>query len=246
MPFTPAHPAAVLALRRLGLPTTALVVGSMVPDLPLFVPVGPGYRVTHSVGGLLTFDVVAGLALLAVWFLALRDAAVDLAPDAVRSRLAPTARPDLRGWLLAVPALVVGAVTHVVWDAFTHDRRWGTELVPWLAERHGGETGAHLLQYLSGVVGLAVVTVAAVVHLARLPRRLDPRAPRRMPGRASACVLAAPFVVAGAMGLVAVVTMAPVGWEAMAYAGVVTAIGTGLVMVVVVAAAWHARVDVSN
>lgn len=35
MPFTLAHPAYVLPLRRLGLPVSALAVGSMVPDVPL-------------------------------------------------------------------------------------------------------------------------------------------------------------------------------------------------------------------
>ena len=34
MPFTLAHPAVVLPLRGLGLPMTALVAGSMAPDLP--------------------------------------------------------------------------------------------------------------------------------------------------------------------------------------------------------------------
>ena len=37
MPITFAHPAAVLPLARTGLPLTALAIGSMVPDLPMFV-----------------------------------------------------------------------------------------------------------------------------------------------------------------------------------------------------------------
>ena len=42
MPFTPVHSLAVLpvaAARRLPLPFSALVIGSMIPDFPLFVPV---------------------------------------------------------------------------------------------------------------------------------------------------------------------------------------------------------------
>lgn len=36
MPVTIAHPAAVLPLRGLGLPLSAMVIGSMAPDLPVF------------------------------------------------------------------------------------------------------------------------------------------------------------------------------------------------------------------
>ncbi|QWC85882.1 DUF4184 family protein [Nocardioidaceae bacterium] len=35
MPVTVAHPAAILPLRRLGLPTAALAAGAMAPDVPL-------------------------------------------------------------------------------------------------------------------------------------------------------------------------------------------------------------------
>ena len=29
-------------------------------------------------------------------------------------------------------AIVFGSITHIVWDAFTHEGEWGMELVPWL------------------------------------------------------------------------------------------------------------------
>src|ERR1700761_9086341 len=47
MPFTFAHPAAILPLRRSRfLQTVPLIIGSMVPDAPYFFP----YRVTAFVG----------------------------------------------------------------------------------------------------------------------------------------------------------------------------------------------------
>ena len=51
MPFTGSHPAAVLPLMRWGLMPSALVIGSMVPDLPYFLPV-PDLGNTHSLIGL--------------------------------------------------------------------------------------------------------------------------------------------------------------------------------------------------
>ena len=50
MPFTPTHVLAILpiaALKRPALPFSALVIGSMIPDLPLFVPLSPDYGTTH-------------------------------------------------------------------------------------------------------------------------------------------------------------------------------------------------------
>lgn len=40
MPFTGSHPAAVLPLLRWGLIPSALVIGSMSPDLGYFLPLG--------------------------------------------------------------------------------------------------------------------------------------------------------------------------------------------------------------
>lgn len=125
MPFTLAHPAAVLALRRTPLPTAALVMGSMAPDTRLFVPGLPAYDVSHSALGVLTLDPLTAMVLWGVWVWVLRDVVVDLAPSAVRDRLPASARPSRRDWLLAAPAAVVGAATHVGWDALTHAGRWG-------------------------------------------------------------------------------------------------------------------------
>ncbi|MCL9796469.1 DUF4184 family protein, partial [Frankia sp. AgKG'84/4] len=160
MPFTLSHPAAVLPLRRLGLPMSALVVGSMVPDIPVFLGWPGVYRFTHSPLGVASADPVLAMAALAVWFWLIRDAVVDLSPGLVRSRLAARARPTRRQWLLAPAAAAVGAMTHVGWDAFTHHDRWGVRQVPWLSADHRGLAGHAWLQYGSSVVGFAVVGAA--------------------------------------------------------------------------------------
>ena len=38
MPFTGSHPAVVLPLLRIGMPASALVIGSLTPDLPYYLP----------------------------------------------------------------------------------------------------------------------------------------------------------------------------------------------------------------
>jgi hypothetical protein len=96
VPFTASHAAAVVPLLRLGLPASALVIGSMSPDLPYFVPVhlggfylpvdlgGP----THTAWAVVTLDVVIGALAWAGWHGLLAAPAQDAAPAPLRARLA--------------------------------------------------------------------------------------------------------------------------------------------------------------
>lgn len=179
MPVTIAHPAAVLPLRGLGLPLAAMVIGSMAPDLPVFSRSWQTYGFTHSVLGIVTIDLAITLVLLAFWDLWGRDALVDTAPAAVRDRLPARAPLGRRAWLLAPLAAVLGSVTHVVWDAFTHAGRWGVRAVPWLQQVHGPLRGEQWAQHASGVGGILVVGLALLAVLRRPV--LDAGRPRRLP-----------------------------------------------------------------
>jgi len=162
MPFTGSHPAAVLPLVRLGLPPSALVIGSMVPDLPYYLPAPVGSGTTHSLTGVVAADPLLGLAVLAVWHALLAPFAVAIGPAAFRGRLHPPtprhARPAIRAVLLVV-ALAAGAATHVAWDSFTHIGRWGPAHIAWLAESHAGVPGYRWAQYAGGVVGAAAIAL---------------------------------------------------------------------------------------
>jgi hypothetical protein len=197
MPFTPAHAAAVLPLRRLGLPLSALVAGSTVPDVPMFLPGRPGYDLTHSLWAVLTLDVLLASASVWLWFAVVRDAYADVTPW-LRDRVPATARLTPQQWALVPAAAALGALTHVVWDAATHEGRWIATRVPWLAAEHAGVAGAQWAQWASGVLGLLVVTGYAAWWLARRP--VAPRAARV--AAPAAWLLAAPVVAVGA-GLVA-------------------------------------------
>lgn len=185
MPFTLAHPAAVLPLRHLrGLRTAALVIGSMVPDTPYYLPVP--HRVafdTHTLTGSYLIDLPLGIILLAAALL-LREPLTALLSARARwlclNALEPfRQRPS--EWLLAPLAILIGVWTHLLWDSFTHGDGWIVHRVAALRRIvviGGYEVQVcHLLQYLSSVVGLALVLwwylrlrapVADRAHAARL------------------------------------------------------------------------------
>ncbi|WP_285617751.1 DUF4184 family protein [Kineosporia sp. NBRC 101677] len=169
MPFTGSHPAAVLPLLRTPLVPSALVIGSMSPDLLYYLALPDPVRwrwseVSHSALGILGFDLAMGLVAFVLWQALIVPLAVAVAPSALRDRLGPELPVPLRAhWAspraiaLVVASLWVGAITHVVWDEFTHPGRWGTENIPWLAEQHGILAGYRWGQYASSVLGLMLI-----------------------------------------------------------------------------------------
>ncbi|MFF2010492.1 DUF4184 family protein [Streptomyces sp. NPDC058195] len=172
MPFTLSHAAAVLpGIRRNGtargpLFASALVAGSFAPDMTYFADTAiPGAmefgEVTHAVWGVLTVDVLIAAAAVALWLL-LREPLVALLPESWQGRVHAFVRgrarawgPRAAGWF--VLSAVLGAASHVVWDAFTHHGRWGVRLVPVLNGSLGGFPVFQLVQYGTSAVALAVL-----------------------------------------------------------------------------------------
>jgi hypothetical protein len=167
MPLAPAHPAAVLPLQGLGLPLSALVVGAVAPDLPVYLPVGVSYATTHSGWGI-PADVVIGIVLLWLWVAGVRDAVVDVTPY-LRRRLPADARLDRRAWLLAPLAVAIGAGTHVLWDSATHDWGFLVQQLAFLREEYGPIPLYRWLQHVSTVLGTVVVASYGMWRLKSMP-----------------------------------------------------------------------------
>ena len=169
MPFTLAHPAAVLPLHghwRHGL--LPLAIGSVAPDIPYFLPhrVALALPSGHTLWGALTISAPLAALLLLIVVL-LREPLT--APLWGRHRvLAVRAIDGFRGdpwnWVAAVPAVVFGIVLHILWDSFTHRNGW---IVAHVAEFEANVSPLRrfplelfrALQYLSSVGGLAVIAV---------------------------------------------------------------------------------------
>jgi hypothetical protein len=179
MPFTPTHVAAILpvaAIARRALPFSALVIGSMIPDLPLFVPLPPDYGTTHSVPGVFTACLPLGMVGFLIFQGLLKRPLWALLPDAIRGRCASLSasciEPTFTFFASASLAIVIGATTHLFWDSFTHQGRWGTSVFPRLSQgvltTWGHEVpGYKVLQYGSTLLGLPCVVLLLVLWLSR-------------------------------------------------------------------------------
>ena len=124
MPFTFAHPAAVVPLLRpLGrwAVLSALVIGSIVPDFSYFVPFPVARWRTHDLLGLFWFCLPVGAATYAIFHGVLAAPVIDLLPAALRTRCRAVAAARIPPALSAIAlSLGIGAATHIAWDAFTH------------------------------------------------------------------------------------------------------------------------------
>ena len=80
VPFTLAHPAAIIPLQKLmgkRASLSALVIGSMIADLPLFVGGVPG-SFSHSAAGLLAYCLPAGFIVYLLFHLLLKLPTIEL------------------------------------------------------------------------------------------------------------------------------------------------------------------------
>ncbi len=176
MPFTVSHAAAVLPLHFFGkhrLPLTALMIGSMAPDFGYFFSHQASRALTHSFSGLFIFAWPAGLLVWLFYVAILEKATITLLSDRWHTRFAHTDAITPALIARASVAVVLGAVTHLLWDAFTHPGTFATDAFGALLAPTPGFAWLpiyHLLHALSSVVGLVTLAIWAR-HLHRQPAR---------------------------------------------------------------------------
>lgn len=181
MPFTPSHAVIALPFIRTPLVPSAIAVGAMTPDLPLFLRgFGVSYSFTHTVGNVVWTALIAfGLFLL--WRVVLRPAVPELAP-AVLARRVPSEWTDAgmsafrhavgvgqrRGYpVLLALSFILGVLSHIAWDLFTHEGREGVQLIPVLGAMWGPLPGYKWLQHGSSAIGLVIIVIWVVLRLRR-------------------------------------------------------------------------------
>ena len=213
MPFTLSHPSIVLPFARLlnrWRVLSATVIGAMVPDFGMFLPWRMERYETHSRVALFTFCLPVGLIAYWTFQYLIKTPVLEVLPNGAysrsRARAATADITSVRQWVSSVSAIFVGAVSHLVWDAFTHENARGVRMFPWIDEPIA-EFGSHrimgvrFLQDVSSLIGLAVV-VGFVCYALR-PEPSHPKPQRALSARerhAWGLAYAATAVILAAIG----------------------------------------------
>lgn len=247
MPFTFCHAAAVIPIHRYGCTITslpALVIGSFVPDLVYFIPLGVSDEFTHSWLGVLLYSIPVGLALLYIYYALLRQPFLEWLPQAVASRLEQKVDwfpRHLRALLIVITSLALGAATHISWDAFTHANTMvvnrfdvlrapvsiGGQLIPTFK----------LLQHGSSLIGFLVIAGATFSWLSRTAP-IVPAGPRMSRARRLLAFVA--VLLAGSTGGAAgLLLLRAVSIEHALFNMTVTAIPAAALAVVLLCLGWR-------
>ncbi|MDO5090875.1 MAG: DUF4184 family protein [Cardiobacteriaceae bacterium] len=158
MPFTLAHPAAVLPLARSRLHFPALVLGSMSPDFLYFLQGRPASGYGHTLMGCILLNLPLVVLLYALYRHVMAEVFWKHLPDALR--VAPLPLRALSPWAAALRfalSAFLGMATHVFWDGFTHQGATFVDALPWLQATISGLALYKWLQYGGGVLGLAAI-----------------------------------------------------------------------------------------
>lgn len=134
MPFTLAHPAAVLPFRCFCprfFCFPALVAGSISPDVGYLFGTLNADDFSHSLKGGLEFCLPVGVILLGFYY-GLRFPLVEMLPARHQKYFLPFCRRPIGSPWIVLASLLVGICIHLLLDSFTHKNGWFVENLPLL------------------------------------------------------------------------------------------------------------------
>lgn len=165
MPFTFVHPIAVLPLKKWShsLILSALIIGALSPDFGYYFPL-PSFleKDSHSLIGLFLHSLPIGGFLFLAYHL-LRADFIFFLPEPHRSAMFAELEKyhlSFKFLFFLIISILLGALTHILWDAFTHKSGWFVMHSSALRYELFSITGTkyftfNLLQHLSTFLGLA-------------------------------------------------------------------------------------------
>jgi len=172
MPFTFSHPAIVLPLTflpRQWFSLTGLVIGSLTPDFEYFLRMKVQSTYSHTISGLLWFDLPMGILLAFIFHNIVRDSLFDNLPTILKSRLTKFKQFDWnkyfnKNWFVVKISVLIGSASHIFWDGFTHNHGYFTQAIPALTntvELFGRQVLTFkILQHSSTLLGGIIIAFA--------------------------------------------------------------------------------------
>lgn len=170
MPFTLAHPAAIVCLKNKRFNFTALVLGSMAPDFLYFINFRPYGHLGHEFLGFLILNLPICFLLAYVFHNVVKAPLISHLPRPLDSwygylRTEKFTLTSFKDVLVFSYSALLGMLTHIVWDAFTHKTGFFVNHIGFLQKKMitiGGYDvyGYKLVQHISTLIGLIIVLIA--------------------------------------------------------------------------------------
>ena len=181
MPFTVTHILVTyplfLLVRKLSI--VALIIGSIIPDFVMFIPIS-SYDVSHSILGLIMYCLPMGLIVYLFFVHFSAALIIDTAPSWLSSRVYKCRdfnfKYSIVSLILISTSLILGATTHILWDVFSHQNTWLTQLMPILNKSitifNLTIEYYKLIQYMSSLIGLPVLIIYSYIKIKRIKPKI--------------------------------------------------------------------------
>ncbi len=141
MPFTFAHPAIVMPLKKYlnkYVSSTALILGSMLPDFEYFIRMHLTSEYSHTIAGIFYFDLPLGIILAFIYHNVVRNILIGNLPCIFQGSLIDIKRFNWNKYffqnkIVVIVSFLVGISSHLLWDSFTHESGFFVEKISLLS-----------------------------------------------------------------------------------------------------------------
>ncbi len=147
--------------RRKVFSATGLIVGSIIPDFESFIRFDQHKAYSHTWLGVLWFDLPLAVIYAFIFQNIVRDPLIRNLPGNLSNRFSAYIGFNWNGFfrkhfIIVICSILIGIVSHLLWDALTHLNLADPNAID--SQVYIGPVRLYiLLQYVSSVVGLAIV-----------------------------------------------------------------------------------------
>lgn len=165
MPFTFSHIALAIPLKRISnkLSTTGLVIGSMLPDVEYYLRMKMYGTWGNTLKGILLYEIPLGIILAILFHTIVRRTLILHLPIFISNHWQDFINYDWiqkfkSNWGWFIFSLVLGILTHLFWDALTHEPNYilGFEM-SLLNKEFGSRPLYETNQILFSIIGLVLL-----------------------------------------------------------------------------------------
>jgi len=142
----------------------------MIPDFEYFIRMRVKSIYSHTLPGLFWFDLPLGLISVLIYWLLIKDKLIDHLPKMLNKRFSPykgSLKLSFTAIAIICLSVIIGAVSHIIWDGFTHPQGYFVIHIPPLSAII--DLGSHhiyvykLIQHGSTLIGSVIILIVVLL-----------------------------------------------------------------------------------